>query len=135
MNKVASEIINKYEDLKITPKTTNGFNEIWFNDEEVGTIDLIPANKEYYWLDLNELPIPLAISDIEIHSKFRNNGYMTKVMNWLEEFAKSNGFGSLFLRVDNNSEIKVSKLESIYHNFGFINFEKQGKDIYMYKLL
>lgn len=123
--------------------TTDGYNEIWVSfglnssqEEKVGYIILSPARKEYYWIDIN-LPNPLAISDINILPEYRGQGYMKQTMIWLENFAKENGFKSLFLRVDDDSDISQESLTQIYLKFGFKIYKTytDEDDIFMYKLL
>ena len=70
----------------------------------MGYIILSPARKEYYWVDVN-LPNPLAIVDIKILNQFRGKNYMKETMNWLYNFAKENGYKSLFLRVDKTGKV------------------------------
>jgi hypothetical protein len=115
--------------------STNQYNEIYVENEKVGYIILAPARKEYYWLDLN-LPNPLAIVDIKIFNQFRGKKYMTETMNWLYDFAKKNGYKSLFLRIDDNSEIDVETLNKIYVKNGFSVYRNnEDDDIFMYKLI
>jgi hypothetical protein len=122
--------------ITIKNPSTDEYNEIYVDDEKVGYIILSPAKKEYYWVD-NILPDPLAIVDIKIFSQFRNKKYMTKTMNWLYDFARENGYKSLFLRIDNDSEINEETLFKIYQKYGFSFYRTTDNedDIFMYKLL
>jgi ribosomal protein S18 acetylase RimI-like enzyme len=61
----------------------------------------------------------LAIVDIKILNQFRGKNYMKETMNWLYNFAKENGYKSLFLRVDDDSEISQDTLFKIYQKYGF----------------
>lgn len=114
--------------INIENPQTDSYNEIYVNGDKIGYIDLSPARKEYYWVDIN-LPNPLAICDIKISEKFRNKGYMKQTMSWLDGFTKENGFDSLFLRVDDDSEINERVLTQIYKT------HDDDDDIFMYKLL
>ncbi len=123
-------------EVNIENPSTDKYNDIFINGEKVGYIILSPARKEYYWLDIN-LPNPLAIVDIKILKEFRGKNYMTQTMNWLFNFAKENGHNSLFLRVDDNSEISQETLYQIYSKYGFSTYKTSDDDddIFMYKLL
>lgn len=56
---------------------------------------------------------------------------------WLENFAQDNGFKSLFLRVDDDSEVNQESLTQIYLKLGFKVYKTHADedDIFMYKLL
>lgn len=117
---------------------TDGYNKILVNNEVVGYIILSPAKKEYYWINwINFKGLnPLAIVDLKIYKQFRGKNYMTDTMNWLEDFAKLNEHDSIFLRVDDSSEISQESLIQIYERFGYSPFETlEDEDIFMYKLL
>ena len=124
------------ESINIENPTSDEYNDIIFNGEKVGYIILSPARKEYYWVDVN-LPNPLAIVDIKILNQFRGKNYMKETMNWLYNFAKENGYKSLFLRVDDDSEISQDTLFKIYQKYGFSVYRTTDDedDIFMYKLL
>ena len=124
------------ESIKIENPQTDEYNDIFVNGEKVGYIILSPARKEYYWVDVN-LPNPLAIVDIKILNQFRGKNYMKETMNWLYNFAKENGYKSLFLRVDDDSEISQETLFQIYQKYGFSVYRTTDDedDIFMYKLL
>lgn len=124
------------ESINIENPSTDEYNDIIVNGEKVGYIILSPARKEYYWVDVN-LPNPLAIVDIKIFSQFRGKNYMKETMNWLYNFAKDNGYKSLFLRVDDDSEISQETLFQIYQKYGFKVYRTTDDedDIFMYKLL
>ena len=144
MSKEIREQINKVkkfgqfsnEEIKIENPSTNSYNEIFVNGEKVGYIDLKPTREEYYWLDVN-LPNSLSIADIKILKDFRGRNYMKETLNWLERFAKDEGYESLFLRVDDDSEISEEILVKIYRGFNFKIYKTYGdeEDIFMYKLL
>lgn len=121
-------------DINIIDPTYDGYNEIFVGDEKVGYIDLSPARKEYYWLDIN-LDNPLALCDIKIYDKFRQKNYMKKVMYWLYDFAKQQGFNTIFLRVDDDSEVDMDTLISIYSKMGFLIYKTYSDedDVFMYK--
>ena len=122
--------------INIENPTSDEYNDIIVNGEKVGYIILSPARKEYYWVDVN-LPNPLAIVDIKILNQFRGKNYMKETMNWLYNFAKENGYKSLFLRVDDDSEISQDTLFKIYQKYGFSVYRTTDDedDIFMYKLL
>jgi len=124
------------ESINIENPDDDSYNDIIVDGEKVGYIILSPARKEYYWVDIN-LPNPLAISDIKILDQFRGRKYMTETMNWLEGFAKEKGYKSLFLRVDDNSEISTGDLYGIYSKYGFRTYRTTDDedDIFMYKLI
>ena len=124
------------ESIKVSNPQTNDYNEIFVGDDKVGYIILAPARDEYYWVYIN-LPKPLAIVDVKIYTEFRGKNYMKYTMEWLYNFAKKNGYDSLFLRVDDTSEIPQDTLIDIYKKFGFVFYKTNDDDddIYMYKLL
>jgi hypothetical protein len=124
------------ESINIENPSTDEYNDIIVNGEKVGYIILSPARKEYYWIDVN-LPNPLAIVDIKILPEFRGKNYMTETMNWLYDFGKNKGYKSLFLRVDDDSEIDSDILYQIYSKYGFSKYRTTDDedDIFMYKLL
>ena len=124
------------ESINIQNPQTDEYNDIFVDGEKVGYIILSPARKEYYWVDVN-LPNPLAIVDIKILNQFRGKNYMKETMNWLYNFAKENGYKSLFLRVDDDSEISQETLFKIYQKYGFSVYRTTDDedDIFMYKLL
>ena len=124
------------ESINIQDPQTDEYNDIFVDGEKVGYIILSPARKEYYWVDVN-LPNPLAIVDIKILNQFRGKNYMRETMNWLYNFAKENGYKSLFLRVDDDSEISQETLFKIYQKYGFSKYRTtdDDDDIFMYKLL
>lgn len=124
------------ESINIENPSTDEYNDIIVNGEKVGYIILSPARKEYYWVDVN-LPNPLAIVDIKIFPQFRGKNYMKETMNWLYNFAKDNGYKSLFLKVDNDSEVSQETLFQIYKKYGFSVYRTTDNedDIFMYKLL
>lgn len=124
------------ESINIENPSTDEYNDIVVDGEKVGYIILSPARKEYYWVDVN-LPNPLAIVDIKIFNQFRGKNYMKETMNWLYQFAKENGYKSLFLRVDDDSEISQETLFQIYQKYGFKVYRTTDDedDIFMYKLL
>ena len=128
------ELYSANESINIENPQTDSYNDIFVDGEKVGYIILSPARKEYYWVDVN-LPNPLAIVDIKIFPQFRGKKYMTKTMNWLYSFAKENGYNSLFLRVDDDSEISEDILFTIYQKYGFRPYKTEDDDIFMYKLL
>lgn len=124
------------ESINIENPSTDEYNNIIVDGEKVGYIILSPARKEYYWVDVN-LPNPLAIVDIKIFPQFRGKNYMKDTMNWLYNFAKDNGYNSLFLRVDDDSEVSQETLFQIYQKYGFKVYRTTDDedDIFMYKLL
>lgn len=124
------------ESITINNPQTDDYNDIFVDGEKVGYVILSPARKEYYWVDIN-LPNPLAIVDIKIFDQFRGKKYMKETMNWLYDFAKENGYKSLFLRVDDDSEISQGILFQIYQKYGFSVYRTfdEDDDIFMYKLL
>ena len=124
------------ESINIQNPQTDEYNDIFVDGEKVGYIILSPARKEYYWVDVN-LPNPLAIVDIKIFNQFRGKNYMKESMNWLYNFAKENEYKSLFLRVDDDSEISQETLLQIYQKYGFSVYRTTDDedDIFMYKLL
>jgi hypothetical protein len=125
------------ESINIENPSTDEYNDIIIDGEKVGYIILSPARKEYYWVDVN-LPNPLAIVDIKILNQFRGKNYMKETMNWLYIFAKDNGFKSIFLRVDDDSEISQETLVQIYNKLGFKiykTYDDNEGDIFMYKLI
>lgn len=124
------------ESINIQNPQTDEYNDIFVDGEKVGYIILSPARKEYYWVDVN-LPNPLAIVDIKIFNQFRGKNYMKETMNWLYNFAKEKGYKSLFLRVDDDSEISQETLFQIYQKQGFSVYRTTDDedDIFMYKLL
>jgi GNAT superfamily N-acetyltransferase len=124
------------ESIKIENPSTDEYNDIIVDGEKVGYIILSPARKEYYWVDVNP-PNPLAIVDIKIFPQFRGKNYMKETMNWLYNFAKESGYKSLFLRVDNDSEVSQETLFQIYQKYGFSVYRTTDDedDIFMYKLL
>ena len=124
------------ESISINNPSTDDYNEIMVDGEKVGYIILSPARKEYYWVDVN-LPNPLSIVDIKIFDQFRGKKYMKETMNWLYDFAKENGYKSLFLRVDDDSEVSQETLFQIYQKYGFSIYRTTDdeEDIYMFKLL
>jgi hypothetical protein len=124
------------ETINIENPSTNEYNDIIVDGEKVGYIILSPARKEYYWVDVN-LPNPLAIVEIKIFNQFRGKNYMKDTMSWLYDFAKNNGYKSLFLRVDDDSEISQETLFQIYQKYGFSVYRTTDDedDIFMYKLL
>jgi len=124
------------ESINIENSNPDSYNDIFVDGEKVGYIILSPARKEYYWVDVN-LPNPLSIVDIKIFSQFRGKNYMKETINWLYNFAKENGYKSLFLRVDDDSEINQETLFQIYQKFGFSVYRTTDDedDIFMYKLL
>ena len=130
------KIVKLKESINIENPSTDEYNDIYVDGEKVGYIILSPAKKEYYWIDVN-LPNPLAIVDIKILNQFRGKNYMRETMNWLYTFAKENGYKSLFLRVDDDSEISQDTLYKIYQKFGFSTYRTTDDedDIFMYKLL
>jgi hypothetical protein len=79
----------------------------------------------------------LAIVDIKIFNQFRGKNYMKETMNWLYTFSKENGYKSLFLRVDDDSEISQDTLFEIYQKCGFSVYRTgdDEDDTFMYKLL
>jgi hypothetical protein len=130
-------IPNKYVyHINIENPSTDEYNDIIVDGEKVGYIILSPARKEYYWVDVN-LPNPLAIVDIKILEQFRGKSYMRETMEWLYNFAKENGYKSLFLRVDDESEIDSETLYQIYQKYGFSKYRTTDDedDIFMYKVL
>lgn len=124
------------ESINIESPKADDYNDIFVDVDKVGYIILASARKEYYWLDVN-LPNPLAIVDIKILNQFRGKNYMRETMNWLYNFAKEKGYKSLFLRVDDDSEISQDTLYKIYQKFGFSTYRTTDDedDIFMYKLL
>jgi hypothetical protein len=124
------------ETINIENPSTDEYNDIIVDGEKVGYIILSPARKEYYWVDVN-LPNPLAIVEIKIFNQFRGKNYMKDTMSWLYDFAKNNGYKSLFLRVDDDSEISQETLFQIYQKYGFSVYRTTDDedDIFMYKLL
>lgn len=124
------------ESINIENPQTDEYNDIFVDGEKVGYIILAPARKEYYWVDIN-LPNPLAIVEIKIFNQFRGKNYMKETMNWLYDFSKENGFKSLFLRVDDDSEISQETLYQIYAKLGFSTYRTidSEDDIFMYKML
>lgn len=129
--------------IHVKNPSTDNYNEIWApwglippQEKKVGYIILSPARKEYYWIDIN-LPNSLAISDIKILPEYRNQGYMKQTIKWLENFAQDNGFKSLFLRVDDDSEVNQESLTQIYLKLGFKVYKTHADEdeIFMYKLL
>jgi GNAT superfamily N-acetyltransferase len=133
---VSNKYVSLSESINIENPSTDEYNEIIVNGEKVGYIILSPARKEYYWVDVN-LPNPLAIVDIKIFQQFRGKNYMKETMNWLYKFAKDNGYKSLFLRVDDDSEISQEILLQIYIKYGFSVYKTydDDDDIFMYKSL
>jgi RimJ/RimL family protein N-acetyltransferase len=127
---------SKDESIDVENPSTDEYNDIIVDGEKVGYIILSPARKEYYWVDVN-LPNPLAIVDIKIFKQFRGKNYMKDTMNWLYDFAKDNDYKSLFLRVDDDSEISQETLFQIYQKYGFSVYRTTDDedDIFMYKLL
>lgn len=139
INKTIEEFLKESHNaslIEIKNPSTDDFNEILVNDKKVGFIHLSPANKVYDWIYIS-LPNPLAIVEINILSEYRGQGYMKQTMKWLENFAQDNGFQSLFLRVDEDSEISEEILIRIYRDFGFRFYETHdGEDgTFMYKTL
>ena len=124
------------ESINIENPQVDEYSDIFVDGEKVGYIILSPARKEYYWVDVN-LPNPLAIVEIKILNQFRGKNYMKETMNWLYNFAKENGYKSLFLRVDDDSEISQETLFKIYQKYGFSVYRTTDDedDIFMYKLL
>lgn len=128
--------------IYVKDPSIDGFNEIWApcgltpsQEKKVGFIHLSPANKEYDWIFIS-LPNPLAIVEINILSEYRGQGYMKQTIKWLENFAQDNGFQSLFLRVDEDSEISEDTLIRIYQNLGFRFYETDDDDgTFMFKKL
>jgi hypothetical protein len=131
---IGSDSLNN--SINIENPSTDGYNDIIVNDEKVGYIILSPARKEYYWVDV-DLPNPLAIVEIKISNQFRGKNYMKETMNWLYNFAKENGYESLFLRVDDDSEISQDTLFKIYQKYGFSTYrtDDEDDDVFMYRLL
>ena len=124
------------ESINIENPSDDEYNDIIVDGNKIGYIILSPARKEYYWVDIN-LPNPLALVDIKIFNEFRGKNYLTETMKWLEEFAKDKGYKSLFLRVDDNSEISSDILFQIYQKYGFRPYKTvdEEEDIFMYKNL
>jgi hypothetical protein len=124
------------ETINIENPSTDEYNDIIVDGEKIGYIILSPARKEYYWVDVN-LANPLAIVEIKIFNQFRGKNYMKDTMSWLYDFAKNNGYKSLFLRVDDDSEISQETLFQIYQKYGFSVYRTTDDedDIFMYKLL
>lgn len=122
--------------IEIKNPSTDDYNEILVNDKKIGFIHLSPANKEYDWVYIS-LPKPLAIVEINILSEYRRQGYMKQTLEWLENFAQKKGFQSLFLRVDEDSEISEEILIRIYRDFGFRFYETDDDEdgTFMYKPL
>jgi len=122
--------------MNIENPSVNDYNDIFVEGKKVGYIILSPAKKEYYWVYI-DLPNPLAIVDIKIFNQFRGKNYMKQTMNWLYVFAKKSGYESLFLRVDDDSEISQETLFKIYQKYGFSLYRTTDDedDIFMYKLL
>ena len=88
-------------------------------------------------MDIN-LPNSLAIVEIKILNEFRNKNYMKETMKWLHGFAKENGYKSLFLRIDDDSEISQEILFQIYRKYGFSvykTYDEDDEDVFMYKLI
>jgi len=124
------------ESIEIKNPSDDEYNDIFVDGNKIGYITLSPARKEYYWVDIN-LPNPLALVDIKILNEFRGKNYLTETMKWLEGFAKDKGYKSLFLRVDDNSEISSDILFQIYQKYGFRPYKTvdEEEDIFMYKNL
>jgi len=124
------------ESVEIKNPSDDEYNDIFVDGNKIGYIILSPARKEYYWVDIN-LPNPLALVDIKIFNEFRGKNYLTETMKWLEGFAKDKGYKSLFLRVDDNSEISSDILFQIYQKYGFRPYKTvdDEEDIFMYKNL
>lgn len=124
------------ESITIENPQPDEYNDIFVDGNKIGYIVLSPARKEYYWMDIN-LPNPLSLVDIKIFNEFRGKNYLTETMKWLEGFAKDKGYKSLFLRVDDNSEISSDILFQIYQKYGFRPYKTvdEEEDIFMYKLL
>jgi hypothetical protein len=124
------------ESVEIKNPSDDEYNDIFVDGNKIGYIILSPARKEYYWVDIN-LPNPLALVDIKILNEFRGKNYLTETMKWLEGFAKDKGYKSLFLRVDDNSEISSDILFQIYQKYGFRPYKTvdEEEDIFMYKNL
>lgn len=124
------------ESVEIKNPSDDEYNDIFVDGNKIGYIILSPARKEYYWVDIN-LPNPLALVDIKILNEFRGKNYLTETMRWLEGFAKDKGYKSLFLRVDDNSEISSDILFQIYQKYGFRPYKTvdEEEDIFMYKNL
>ena len=121
------------ESISINNPSTDDYNEIMVDGEKVGYIILSPARKEYYWVDVN-LPNPLSIVDIKIFDQFRGKKYMKETMNWLYDFAKENGYKSLFLRVDDDSEVSQETLFQIYQKYGFSIYRTTDDEEDIYKI-
>jgi len=126
----------KESNIDIMNPSPDDYNDIIVDGQKVGYIILSPARKEYYWIDVN-LPNPLAIVDIKILEQFRGKSYMRMTMDWLYNFSKENGYKSLFLRVDDESEIDAGVLYEIYQKYGFFKYRTvdDEDDIFMYKIL
>jgi hypothetical protein len=124
------------ESIEIKNPSDDEYNDIFVDGNKIGYIILSPARKEYYWVDIN-LPNPLALVDIKIFNEFRGKNYLTETMEWLEGFAKDRGYKSLFLRIDDNSEISSDILFQIYQKYGFRPYKTvdEEEDIFMYKNL
>lgn len=136
IRQIIRESVFLNESIEIENPSDDEYNDIFVDGEKIGYIILSPARKEYYWVDIN-LPNPLALVDIKIFNEFRGKNYLTETMKWLEGFAKDRGYKSLFLRVDDNSEISSDILFQIYQKYGFRPYKTvdEEEDIFMYKNL
>lgn len=125
------------ESITVQDPSDNDQNDVFYNDQKIGYIMLSPANDEYDWLEL-DLPNPLAIADVKFDPQFRGKGYMSELLNWLEEYASGLGYQTLFLRVDDDSEVDQQSLHAMYRKLGFEDYNNEYvydemNGLYMYK--
>lgn len=115
-------------EIIVSPGIINGYNEVFLLDTKIGSVDLSPADEEYYFID-NIPKKSLAICSIEVEPQFRGKGFFSKILNWIYSSAKENNYTSIFLRVDDDSSVDKNELEDIYLRKGFQYFDVDSDSI------
>jgi hypothetical protein len=122
LNKKHKKEASAVAEINVVPGTINSYDIIYLFNEEIGSLELSPTHDEYYFIE-NIPENSLAICSIDIKRNFRGKGYFSLILKWISDFAQKNGYTSLFLRVDDSSEISQSDLEQIYKSKGFAYFD------------
>lgn len=107
----------------------NDYNYVFFNNKTMGRMMLSEGKRQFFWLNL-ELNKPIAIRKLELYDGFVDEYYINKFFDWLIDFAKSKGYGSMFLEL-NGSETPTQV--TLYKNFGFNRYvQEKDDDKYLY---
>ena len=110
-------------------KLSHAFSVIaYINDRPAGLINCFEVFSTFLCKPL------INIHDVVVLSEYRGNGVCQKMLNKVEEIAKSKGCCKVTLEVLSNNEVA----KSVYREFGFSDYElapKAGTALFWHKQL